>query len=141
MNHSLQSGLATGNTANGFSGALPLTCSKYLNNKWIAAQPGVQSTTVPTTDTVLTTTTITTLLVNASDCMYDFGEVLAAANTGTFATAIGTTASAKTAFNGALTYSDGWALVTSFNVPLSAIPTTCPTAGFNVGVCYTQGTN
>jgi hypothetical protein len=73
--------------------------------------------------------------------MYDFGEVLAAANTGTFATAIGTTASAKTAFNGALTYSDGWALVTSFNVPLSAIPTTCPTAGFNVGVCYTQGTN
>jgi hypothetical protein len=107
MNHSLQSGLASGNTANGFSGTLPLTCSKYLNNRWIAAQPGVQSSTVPTSDTVLTTTTIATLLVNASDCMYDFGEVLAAANTGAFATAIGATASAKTAFNGALTYSDG----------------------------------
>jgi hypothetical protein len=140
MNHSLQSGLS-GNTANGFSGALPLTCSKYLNNKWIAANPGTQKTTVPSTDTVLTGTTVSTLLIQAGDCMYDFGEVLAAANTGNFATAIGATASAKTAFNGALTYSDGWALVTSINLPLTAIPTTCPTAGFNLGLCYTQGTN
>jgi hypothetical protein len=75
MNHQLQSGQASGTTAGGFVGAMPQECTKYFNNRWLVAQPGSQTTTVPAGE-VLAGATISTLLVNAADCMYDYGAFI-----------------------------------------------------------------
>jgi len=52
-------------------------------------------------------------------------------------------ASAETAFNSAINYSDGWALVSSFTYPTALFDgaAKCPGAGgVNIGLCYAQAT-
>lgn len=76
MNHSqLQVGYGT-QTTDGIALATVLgieSCWKYRTLDWINAQSGVQTTTIPTTntDSGVAGSTIRTLLVNAFDCYND----------------------------------------------------------------------
>lgn len=108
---------------------MPESCYKYVNTKFITGNPGAQKTTIATTDTVLTTGSISSLLVDAKDCYFDLGTAISNSNTGTFATAIGSAGAAQTAFNAAISYSDGWALATSFTFPKAFTATACPAGG------------
>jgi len=107
-----------------------------VNTKWITGNPGTQKTTIPSTDTVLSAGTISTLLVQANDCYFDLAQTLSVSNSGAFATAIGSAGAAQTAFNAAISYSDGWGIASSFTFPKAFTATACPAGGQNVGLCY-----
>jgi hypothetical protein len=108
---------------------VPDACYKYVNTKFITGNAAAQKTTIPSTDAVLSTGTITSLLIDAKDCFFDLGTAISNANTGAFATAIGSAGAAQTAFNAAISYSDGWALATSFTFPKAFTATACPAGG------------